>query len=161
MNYATSKVGGESSASDTFVTEVARMLDDELLVDFSIKSSDGEVLKAHKFILAARSPVFFTMLTSEMKEARESIVTVPDCNAEVLKALLSFIYSGNVKNIDETARELIYAAEKYQLKVLKEMCIESIVTSMTKDNVVESLIISEHIVGTEKVFSKCAHFLLR
>jgi speckle-type POZ protein len=150
----------KGSDKDLFVSDIACMLDDEILADFSLESSDGEVLKAHKFILAARSPVLFAMVTSDMKEAQERIAMILDFNAKVLKELLRFIYSGVVENLDEIARKLIYAAEKYQFEDLKQMCIASIVSSMTKESVAESLLISEQIPDTDKVFNKCADVLL-
>jgi speckle-type POZ protein len=153
----------EAKVPDTnlVLSDIARMLSDEIFVDFTLKSSDGDILKAHKSVLAARSPVFFAMLKSDMQEASESIVSVPDINAKVLKELLRFIYSGAVENLDEVSRELIYAAEKYQIEYLKQICIKSIVASMKKENVAESLLISERIVNSERILNKCAEVLYR
>jgi speckle-type POZ protein len=159
--FETKDVVNSREVTKPFVTDIARMLDDELFVDFRIKSSDGEILKAHKVILAARSPVFVAMLSNEMQEAQENITTVPDFNAKILRELLRFIYTNKTENLDEMAHELIHAAEKYQLKELKNKCVASIVSTMTTENVIESLMISELIPDTEKVFNKCADFLLR
>jgi hypothetical protein len=41
-----------------FVSDIRTMFEnEELKTDFKLKTSDNEVLSAHKFILAARSPV--------------------------------------------------------------------------------------------------------
>jgi hypothetical protein len=37
--------------------DIYEMFENEALVDFHLKTNDNKVLKAHKFILAARSPV--------------------------------------------------------------------------------------------------------
>lgn len=137
------------------------MLNDNRLADFELRTNDGKVFMAHKFILAARSPVFFAMLTSDMKEASEGSTAVPDFNSNIIEELLRFIYSGKVKNLDDIARELIYAADMYQLEQLKSKCIARIVTNVKEENVVESLIISDQIDKTEIIFNKCIDILIR
>ena len=64
------------------------MLQDEKLCDvtFLVGSSKKEV-KAHKFILASRSPVFFAMFCGSLPETSETI-EVPDIEPFIFRDLL-------------------------------------------------------------------------
>ncbi|EDS28705.1 conserved hypothetical protein [Culex quinquefasciatus] len=68
--------------------------------------------RAHKAILAVRSPVFAAMFEHDMQESKE--------NTEVLR----FIYTGKVQDMDQLARALLIAADKYSLDTLKSKCSE-------------------------------------
>ncbi|VDD76258.1 unnamed protein product [Mesocestoides corti] len=99
-------------------------------------SSDGFVLrqfKAHKAILAARSPVFAAMFEHGMTESRANRVHITDVEPDTLAEVLRFIYTGQVVGLDNpvTAQELLAAADKYQLERLKAMCEEELVENLT------------------------------
>lgn len=98
------------------------MFESETFSDFELISKDGKVLKAHKAVLASRSPVFFSMLNIDMEEAERGSVNVPDVDKKTLKELLRFIYCNEVEGLNEISRKLIFAAEKYELKSLKTLC---------------------------------------
>ncbi|CAO2176081.1 unnamed protein product [Urochloa humidicola] len=65
----------------------ARLLDqkDRADVTFSVQ---GEIIKAHKIILAARSPVFKAQFYGQMREAKMGHVTIEDIHPVIFKALL-------------------------------------------------------------------------
>jgi speckle-type POZ protein len=112
-------------------------------------------LKAHKNILAARSPVLYAMLSGDMQEAQEDFVRVPDFDSKVMKEVLRFIYCTQVENLDHISRDLIYAAEKFHIEELKEICMSNIIETLSTENVVDSLMISERLSNTKKIFVKC------
>jgi speckle-type POZ protein len=140
---------------------IQEMFEDETFADFSLACSDDEVLKCHRFILAARSPVFRTMLSIDMKEAKERLVEVPDFGSVVMKELLRFIYRDEVGDISEIASSLVFAAEKYELEKLKKICIKSMIRNMSEENVIESLLITEKIAGCEELYEECVDVILR
>jgi speckle-type POZ protein len=137
------------------------MFEDESLADFELECNDGKTLKCHKFILAARSPVFRTMLSIDMKEAKEGFVDVLDFGSSVMKEVLRFVYRDDVGNIQHIARSLVFAAEKYELEKLKKICIESMIENLSKDNAIRSLLITEKIPGCEKLYEECVDVILR
>ena len=137
------------------------MFEDKNLTDFKLKCSDDEVLTCHKVILAARSPVFYAMMSIDMKEAQQGFAEVPDFDSKLMEQVLHFIYCNKVINLEELSYQLIFAAEKYELKELKRMCIEHIIKNLKIENVTESLIISNRISGSDKMFTKCADFVMK
>ena len=81
-------------------------------------------IKANKFMLVARSPVFACMFNTEMKEKGNGTVEIPDIHPVVCKEMLSFMYTGRLAELKsvQMAEDLLVAAEKYELLRLKAMC---------------------------------------
>jgi speckle-type POZ protein len=89
----------------------------------------GETFKAHRCVLAARSPVFSAELFGQMKESdgAAGVVRIDDMEAHVFKALLFFIYTDSLPEMskeDEAAmsQHLLVAADRYGLERLKLIC---------------------------------------
>jgi speckle-type POZ protein len=138
-----------------------KILEDEVLSNFELKMNDGVALKAHKTILIAQSPVFFKMLTTEMTEAKKGFVDVLDFDSKTIREMLRFIYCGEVQNLDEIASDLIFAAEKYEVQQLKEVCIDVITSKLAEDNILDALIIADRVTNTNKLLNKCIEIVSR
>jgi speckle-type POZ protein len=137
------------------------MFEEEILCDIKIEANDGVTLNAHKTILITRSTVFLKMLTIGMKESGLNAIHVEDFDSKTMRELLRFIYCEEVQDLKTIARDLIYAAEKYGVDGLKEICIEELVANVTDENVIETLIIADQISGTEKLIEKCIPIVTR
>lgn len=137
------------------------MIDDEQFTDFKLKCNDGEVLTCHKFMLVARSPVIYQMLSTDLKEDQKGLAEVPDFDSAVMKQVLRFLYCDKIENLDQISYRLIFAAEKYQLKELTQMCIQNIIENLTFQNVIDSLIVSGRVTGFDSFFTECADFILK
>lgn len=141
-------VSGSSTQSAVKVQEcnlscqLGNLLDTGLLSDVSLLA-DGQEYKAHKAILAARSPVFGAMFEHEMEERKNGRVEIPDVDSDVFREMLQFIYTGKTSKLDQMAAELLAAADKYALDRLKVMCEESLCSSLSIDNVCSVLILAD------------------
>lgn len=136
------------------------MFDSELFADFRLMTSDYKLLTAHRVVLSARSPVFFAMLTNDMQEAVAGLVNVPDFDSNVMKEVLRFIYYAEIEDLDNIANVLVYAAEKYQLEMLKELCLESIIKNLKVKNLTEALLVSDRVSNASKLYIKCVDLLI-
>jgi len=103
----------------------------------------GKKFECHKNILASRSPVFKTMLDSDMKERHTGNVVIKDMDPEVLANLLSYIYTGSAPDIETMAKELFTAADQYQLMKLKELCEVKLSSSIKVNNCIELLVLGD------------------
>ncbi|KAL3091811.1 hypothetical protein niasHS_004527 [Heterodera schachtii] len=82
-----------------------------------------ELLPAHKLILITASNVFEAMFRFEAKKAKKdenaeviSPVEITDIDADVFKAILSFIYADDLSGVSvDNAMEVFYAAKKYNI----------------------------------------------
>ena len=105
---------------------------------------DSEVdVYAHKAILASRSTVFAKMFSSDMKESATDTLSLPDIEADVLKELLTYIYTGECPNIKAHASALLCAAEKYDLSRLKALCEERLSYDLQVDNAASMLMLAD------------------
>lgn len=95
--------------------QLGNLLDTGLLSDVSLLA-DGQEYKAHKAILAARSPVFGAMFEHEMEERKNGRVEIPDVDSDVFREMLQFIYTGKTNKLDQMAAELLAAADKVSCK---------------------------------------------
>ena len=90
--------------------------------DVTIAVKDKE-FKAHKAVLAAASPFFLTLLTSNMKESNEQMIKVEleEATESVMEDALKYLYTGNVTVVEERAHNLIATANFLLLPSLKTM----------------------------------------
>lgn len=105
------------------------MFYNEELKDSELHTSDGKILKCHRSVLAARSPVFEAMFASDMEEAK-GVVKINDFDSETINQMLRFVYWLKVEKLDDIVVDLIYAADKYQIQELKEICIDSLIANL-------------------------------
>ncbi|KAF8788881.1 Protein roadkill like protein [Argiope bruennichi] len=104
----------------------------------------GKILKAHKEILAARSPVFSAMLSTSMKEKMLNIIDIEDLNLQTMKNFLKFLYSGSFKNYMKWkgVRNLYLAADKYFALSLCRMCSRKLASCASVGNCEQLRILS-------------------
>lgn len=120
---------------------------------------DGTELKAHKAVLSARSPVFNAMFEIEMLENRENLIRIEDFSKEVVEELLKFIYSGKVNNLAKVAKDLLSAADKYELPQLSELCEQFLMSDLSVESAPEILVLS-HLHKAVKLKSVVVDFII-
>lgn len=119
-------------------------------------ANDAGVIKVHKVILAARSPVFLAMLTADMQEAKTNSVHISDFDMKTIKEFLRFIYCEKIESLSEVAPSLILAADKYQIIKLRDICCDELLSKLSSKNVLSTLLVAHKTSGTEKLFKACA-----
>jgi len=63
------------------------MLTEEVMCDVTFRvGSDKTTIKAHKYMLASRSPVFYTMFEGSLPETGE--INVPDIDKNIFQIIL-------------------------------------------------------------------------
>jgi speckle-type POZ protein len=122
---------GRLEASPSNITEhLAKLLETGEGADVTLFVG-GETFVAHKFLLAARSPVFGAELCGPMREAETQHVTVDDMQPHVFRALLNFIYTDSLPpDTDDVwgytdnrmIQHLLVAANRYDVDRLKLVC---------------------------------------
>ena len=83
----------------------------------------GKEFKAHKAVLAAASPFFLTLLTSDMKESKEQLIKIEleEATAAVMEDVLKYVYTGKVLVTEERAHNLIATADYLLIPGLKSL----------------------------------------
>lgn len=115
------------------------LLEDKMFSDLTLVV-EGEEIKAHKAILAARSPRFRKLF---IENPGKSEFEVSDVTKEVFDGVLRFIYCGCVKNL-KVNLELMKAAGIYEIGGLKKICESQLVSNLTGANVAEIFQVAHH-----------------
>ncbi|CAM0148159.1 unnamed protein product [Urochloa decumbens] len=110
----------------------------------------SETFVAHKYVLAARSPVFkAAFFGGPMKENAATRVRIHDIEPRVFEAMLHFIYTESVPDIDSPkdkmvmAQHLLVAADRYALERLKSVCEHDLRMRVNKNTAVTTLVLAE------------------
>ena len=74
-------------------------------------------LRAHRFLLSARSPVLKTLLSN----TADSLTIDENFDLSTVEHFLKFLYTGTL-SISANSKQLLALAEKYQVETLKEIC---------------------------------------
>ncbi len=124
----------ESCGSQNFMDKMC-------YTDFAIKVEE-QTYKCHKFMLAQKSNVFDAMFShGNFNESQENEVKIEDLPAETVLEMLRFMYTGKVRCLKKVAQSLFAAADKYNIRDLKEVCEKSMTDSMSVDNVCSLLLL--------------------
>jgi len=110
--------------------------------NFIINCGD-QVFYCHKFMLSARSPVFQAMFQSGFEENKAGSVEIGDINPNVMIEMLRYIYSGCTLAVEIYGKELLAAADKYQLDKLKNCCEEFISGTLNVENCIDLLLLGD------------------
>ncbi|CAL4982956.1 unnamed protein product [Urochloa decumbens] len=130
----------------------------------------GEQFTAHRCVLAARSTVFMAELFGgpgklQQNAANTSHIRVQGMEPKVFKAMLHFIYTDSLPEVDEgddskvaMAQGLLAAADRYKLERLKMVCGDMLCSYIDADTAVTTLQLA-HKHGCHGLKEACAKFL--
>eukprot|EP01018_Ginkgo_biloba_P010936 Gb_03319 [translate_table: standard] len=115
---------------------------------------DGEIFRAHKLVLATRSPVFKAQLFGPMRD-QNTVIKVTDMEAPVFKAMLHFIYRDILPDMHELtgststtastlmAQHLLAAADRYGLDRLRLLSESTLCEEVSVETVATTLALAE------------------
>ena len=84
------------------------------------------------------------MFQYNMKENKSGTVEIEDIQQEVVSELLQYIYSGTISlNFEKYGKELLAAAEKYQVDQLKGGCENELISKLDAENCIEMLLLGD------------------
>ena len=115
----------QSSAEEQTLNRMSRLLDAQSMADIKFIVR-GENINAHLAVMASASPVIKAMFQgNRFKEGTTKTVQITDISPEAFKHLLQFVYSGKIPLLadsTETMEMLFFAADKYEIQELKDIC---------------------------------------
>ena len=118
---------------------------------------EDKIYGCHKLVLISQSEVFKRMLSSKMKEATSGEIKITDISAKTMKDLLFFMYHGNLNDITITG-DLLFAAEKYEILDLVNVCIKYLTDNLTEENAANAMIKS-YMFDQKVLFRRACKFI--
>lgn len=133
-------------------------------VSFEFSSPDGRtnVVRAHKAILIATSPVFEAMFAGDMAEARPDYgaVKIEDIDVVTFKEMLRYIYCKRADVTADNASHLMYAAKKYLTTGLIAKC-RKVLKKEINANTVFTVLEQSILFDENALKEKCLKFIGR
>ncbi|XP_078279966.1 kelch-like ECH-associated protein 1A [Rhinoraja longicauda] len=112
---------------------------DRQLCDVTLHVSHGgeeRAFAAHRVVLAASSPVFRAMFTSELRERGLAEVRLSGVEPTAMERLIEFAYTSLVV-VDETCvQQLMIASSMYQVDGVTRACTDFLLKNMEPSNVI-------------------------
>lgn len=96
---------------------------------------NGKQFYAHRNVLAASSPYFRAMFSSNMREQLENKpVILENITAEIMEELLNFIYTGSIKITPFNVKDFVSASNYLLMTSLKETCVSFMKAMLNPSN---------------------------
>ncbi|MBS0633984.1 MAG: BTB/POZ domain-containing protein [Verrucomicrobia bacterium] len=115
--------------SAAFAAYTQELKTTEVPHDFVLKVGEHE-FPAHKFQLATHSKYFLALLQNNFIEAQSATLEIKDHSPEAVKAMVDYIYSGDLKPSDNVDDTMALAVLAHQFEVLS--CVSACEAELSK-----------------------------
>ena len=111
------------------------MYDDCVLTDVSLLVQKQK-FPCHRLVLAAISPFFKAMFTTDLAESKQQEIHLREVEAESVQLIIAYAYTGNVEITRTNAESLLVAASLFQITPIQKACARFMATQLDVDNYV-------------------------
>ncbi|KAG5670173.1 hypothetical protein PVAND_000454 [Polypedilum vanderplanki] len=108
--------------------------------DFVITCSDGNKLYTNAMVLAMSSPYFKAIMNIP---SNNNQIILKNINSKTMQEVLRFVYYSKVNDLHEIVEALLYAAGKFKINNLTNLCTEYLSKNLRKRNVFDTLALSK------------------
>ncbi len=109
----------------------------------------------HKVMLASASEVF----QHQFENSKSNVLQIDDISPSTMSQLLTYIYTGNVPDIESNTLQLLMAADRYRIPSLVSKCIHELQLKFTSSNVAETLSCADMMHYSDTVKTACIDFI--
>uniref|UniRef100_A0A1B0BNY2 Kelch-like protein diablo n=1 Tax=Glossina palpalis gambiensis TaxID=67801 RepID=A0A1B0BNY2_9MUSC len=122
--------------SNSFMGALSKLRDEKEYCDFLLQVGD-ETIHVHRAALAISSPYFAALLKSNMKENQMGSIRFEDKDANAVKAIIGFIYSGQITLTEENVQAIYLTSDYFQMKWLKKRCVRFLKRHLKRTNCIQ------------------------
>ncbi|XP_033217841.1 uncharacterized protein LOC117173401 [Belonocnema kinseyi] len=126
--------------------------------DIEIHVGD-KIFYGHTEVLATRSRFFKRMFERRLQMTIPDVAEIKDIESEVFCEVLRFIYTNKVEKIDIIAKEILIAANKYEIDDLKLLCEDMIEAKLTREDVRRTIAFADDH-NLMRLKDKCLKFIV-
>ena len=131
-----------STGTGTWINHFKNLLHTNYLSDIVV-TVKGRKFDAHKLVLSTRSPVLAAMFQTNFSEKQTNTLNIEDIEPDAFAEMMRFLYTDEVENLDGLATDLLAAADKYMLDLLKTKCEVFLADNITVQNCSQLLLLSD------------------
>uniref|UniRef100_A0A914QWV3 BTB domain-containing protein n=1 Tax=Panagrolaimus davidi TaxID=227884 RepID=A0A914QWV3_9BILA len=121
--------------------------------------SNGRQFNAHKIVLAASIPYFYTMFTCGLDESKQTKINLDSHDADVLEIIINYAYTGKIKLTPENIFTITNLASYMQINDLIYRCQEFLPTICSINNIFKVLEIG--VIYDNQRIIECANRFLK
>ncbi|XP_062864855.1 kelch-like protein 33 isoform X2 [Trichomycterus rosablanca] len=111
--------------------------------DVIMEADSGEQIPAHRIVLAAGGDYFRALLCGGLRESNEEVVRLRGVASPVLRSLLEFIYTGQLRLNWRNVWELTEATLQFQLPGANTLCLKFLRDRMDDTTCLDALLLAE------------------
>ena len=116
---------------------------------------ENTIFRAHKHILTLKCK---KMNLPKMDDGEMATIYNKVFKANVIEAMLSYIYTGQIKNIRKVAMAMLKVIHRYGIEDLKIICEEALIFNLDEENA-ESILEAAKTYGLKTLQTSAKHFL--
>ncbi|KAM5181775.1 kelch-like protein 35 [Mantella aurantiaca] len=106
-----------------------------VFADLTLQVEDQQ-FPCHRVILSAKSAYFKAMFTSNLKESRFGMVSLPGISATYMVMVLDFMYEGRIPIREENVQEILWIADFLEISSLRTLCVKFLEGQLDPSNCV-------------------------
>jgi len=129
----------ETGADLTITCESVTEENDDENNEMAVEQSQPvrATFRVQKGILTSRSEIFAAMFSHGFSEGETSTLHISDMTPQALREMLRFLYTDKMENANIHAKELLRAANKYNIPRMKLLAEEALCQNLNDDTVLE------------------------
>ncbi|KAF8767324.1 Protein maternal effect lethal 26 like protein [Argiope bruennichi] len=128
---------------DQLLNDFKRAYQHQELTDIDLVVDD-KTIRAHKFVLQARSPVFRNICEHNLSKTTAGTIKIDDIEYTVLQALIWYLYTAIVQKLQyNDLCDLYETADKYQVSSLQKECAEILKSMISVDTACRILVLAD------------------
>jgi hypothetical protein len=131
--------------AQALLNRLNRQRENETLCDIRLRVEDKE-FSAHRSVLAASSDFLHALLVGGWRESSENVIRLDGVDANSFRALLSFIYTGELhaQDIDELF-QLLVSAEHLGIASARPICVERLQERLDLPNALRMRLLAQQV----------------
>jgi speckle-type POZ protein len=142
------------------LSHLSKLLETQSMADVTFIVKNEEI-GAHSAIVFSASSVLSTMLEKDKFKGHTRTVEIEDMEPVVFKEMLRYLYTGRAPKMDEDemTEPLFLAANKYQIEGLKDLCEQSLISTLDEQTIVHYLVLA-HLHSAPQLLEASFKFLV-
>ena len=110
-----------------------KLQQDEAFTDLTVKLKDGKV-RSSRHTVACLSRPFCCILTTDMRERNEGVLTLKSVSMAIWRCILAFYLADDNQVTIDNVKDVLAVAHTYELELLVNHCRRVLVETLTTDN---------------------------
>jgi hypothetical protein len=136
-----------------FRKDMAVIKEDKSLTDLKF-FVEGKVIPVHKIVMYARSEYFEKLMSSGMKESRQSEVKLQDASWDAMEKFFEYVYIGHISDLTgDDAVSLLCHCHFFMDERLLSICQNLVTEALEIDNVVDLFLVAKDVSLTKLLFA--------